>query len=447
MANSPDELRAVRSELELLRRVADAAARRARAECAVRSQRFSEGDRRELQGILRDARHPLVERMIEQIDAAFPDIREDIPMAAVRKEADQVAREIEESGVLDEVKDSPDEGTSPASAPPGDPAVDGASNDRSAADGPNADTLVGGGRNVMSALDQAAADMAALVGEFGGEDTTSEPQDSACTGGPQDSSSEAADAAMADHEPIASEADPVAEVVSESTPGLKETNEFSNTHNHAPFAMVEASPQADEDSLPQTADAGGPMTTTHADDFETQVEEAANVDAAFARSQPEGQSQGHAEVATDDTNEIATFTEATPGESRQAVAPDSGRLLGAVDQVEAGVQRIARLISDEVREQSLQVASLAADMARRQADFEHALGEAERIVSELKSLREQSLAAREDVEDSQREASLLREAARAAKERAERAADTAESAAEQSVLDAAAARNCTATAP
>lgn len=441
-ASTPGDLRAVRSELELLRRVGECARRRELASGSVRSPRFSDEDRRELATILRDAAHPLVACMIEQIDTAFPEIREDLPMPAVKKEAEQLAREMEESGVLDDVLPGADPATvTPAAdAPP-------ARGDcpKSAEAGHDESAPFGDETTLMSTLDRAAADMAALVGEYStGQPTATKQQNEATPDAP----------------------------VPSSTPSNKAPDESFPEGVSAPKATAL---QPSAMSIPFTASEAGVASTTILEQVPSVSTDAA--DAAFEPATVTGDVPSMEQAAAPAVAEVPARAPAAPVEpvagdpktsptndgfidkvpNVKIVAPMTcdapagwpapERLRGAVDEVESGVQRIARLISEEVRQQSIQVMELATDLAKRREEFNRTLAEAEAIVRELRALREQSLADRADVEACRRETGLLREAARSAKLRADRAADSAESAAEQSMLDAAAARSCTTTAP
>lgn len=100
-----DELRLLRTELELLRRIHQLAsawhgARRIDPKSGPAPDKYTPKDRDELENILRDAAHPIIEVMAAQLDGEFRGIRKDIVMSVVNKEAENIVQESLESGVL-----------------------------------------------------------------------------------------------------------------------------------------------------------------------------------------------------------------------------------------------------------------------------------------------------------------------------------------------------------
>ncbi len=99
-ADSFEQLREIRTELELLRRI-----RRRLASSAVRSiplaeAKYSPQQRAELQQIVRDAQQPVVEQMVTIVDREFGDVRNEIVMSVVNEQAENIVQEAVESGAI-----------------------------------------------------------------------------------------------------------------------------------------------------------------------------------------------------------------------------------------------------------------------------------------------------------------------------------------------------------
>ncbi len=90
-AGNEDELRLIRTELELLRQVR----RRVRqgGDPAMRPRRVTAEQRVELMRILADAEDPSVEQAIRQIDRDFPGVRGEIVLSIVEDEAARIAQD------------------------------------------------------------------------------------------------------------------------------------------------------------------------------------------------------------------------------------------------------------------------------------------------------------------------------------------------------------------
>jgi hypothetical protein len=88
------QLLTLRTELELLRCTYDRIVAHPGGPPTPGKPVPSDSDARELQAILHDAAHPLVQKTIAQIDTMCPDLRTEIAMAVVMDEADRIAQEV-----------------------------------------------------------------------------------------------------------------------------------------------------------------------------------------------------------------------------------------------------------------------------------------------------------------------------------------------------------------
>ncbi|MCH7873510.1 MAG: hypothetical protein IID33_17570 [Planctomycetes bacterium] len=107
-----NELRAFRTELELLRCIANAARFQAPTRPAGQLKTLTAEAYLELDQILHDALHPLVETTIARVDRDFTDLKKEIDMSAVDEEAKRMVAEATEAGInttgTPDEKDSPD---------------------------------------------------------------------------------------------------------------------------------------------------------------------------------------------------------------------------------------------------------------------------------------------------------------------------------------------------
>ncbi len=102
-----NELRAFRAELALLQRVANAALFHAPTLPVEHLKTLTAEAYLELDQILHDALHPLVETTIAQIDRDFTDLRKDVDMSAVDEEARKIVAEATAAGI--NITGAPDE--------------------------------------------------------------------------------------------------------------------------------------------------------------------------------------------------------------------------------------------------------------------------------------------------------------------------------------------------
>ena len=101
-----DELRLLRTELALLRRIRRCVSTERlllRRPGSIRPmpEKYSAEDRRELAAILSDAFRPIVDETITLLDGEFEDLRKEVMMSVVNEEAEKIALEAAESTVID----------------------------------------------------------------------------------------------------------------------------------------------------------------------------------------------------------------------------------------------------------------------------------------------------------------------------------------------------------
>lgn len=100
-----DELRLLRTELALLRRIRRCVSTERlllRRPGSIRPmpEKYSLEDRRELAAILSDAFRPIVDESITLLDGEFEDLRKEIMMSVVNEEAEKIAQEAAESNAI-----------------------------------------------------------------------------------------------------------------------------------------------------------------------------------------------------------------------------------------------------------------------------------------------------------------------------------------------------------
>lgn len=92
------QLRGLRTELALLRRIDSLVSSGFFDDYPVNERKYGQADRDELSDIIRSAAHPIVRLMIAVVDREFGSVREEIMMAAVQDEAERIVAEAAESG-------------------------------------------------------------------------------------------------------------------------------------------------------------------------------------------------------------------------------------------------------------------------------------------------------------------------------------------------------------
>lgn len=303
-----DALRALRTELELLRRVERMTSPGRLSGVALSEAKYTSEDRRELAEILGDARSAKVQACMAIVDQEFDDLRKELLMSVVHEQAEKLAHEMAESGVAFDAVDK---------APP----------------------------TVEQALDAAEAELAKIV-------------------------------ALTGMSPM-----PEARV---------------------PESATIVTPTVEPQSTPVEA-----------------VGEAAMPVAVAAAPAP------------------APAPAAVPQQVRsvgEAFSPE--RAEQVVSEIEAGIRKLAGILSSEVNEQWKKAESAFHEVVDLRGRTEQVYQNTSTMLTQIAHLKEEMEIARDDAEVARREAKLLRDDTRRAKERAETAATTAHAAAQPAATTA-----------
>lgn len=102
-----DELRELRTEVELLRRIDRRTVPDRLSAVPLSEGKYTSEDRRELAKILGDAQNPAVKACAAIVDQEFDDLRKEILMSVVNEQAEKIAHEIAESGAADILGEQP----------------------------------------------------------------------------------------------------------------------------------------------------------------------------------------------------------------------------------------------------------------------------------------------------------------------------------------------------
>ncbi len=116
------QLRGLRTELALLRRIDSLVSSGFFDDYPVNERKYGQADRDELSDIIRSAAHPIVRLMIAVVDREFGSVREEIMMAAVQDEAERIVAEAAESGTNLAAPAEPGFASEPEPASPLEPA-------------------------------------------------------------------------------------------------------------------------------------------------------------------------------------------------------------------------------------------------------------------------------------------------------------------------------------
>ncbi|UCE60544.1 MAG: hypothetical protein JSU63_02100 [Phycisphaerales bacterium] len=419
-----DQLRELRTELELLRRIG----RHAASQAAGRVQpanvkKYSDADRGELRQILGDASHPAVDETIGWIDRDFAGVREEIMMSVVNDEAERILQEAAEAGVLaaamvasaanaaEAVEIAPDEAV-PASeertANAGEEVSDPDSSDQTSVDDTGGTTDIQVDETNTAAQPTASAEAVEEPAQ-GDSDDSVEPEavslDEAL-GAAEAELSAAVDAAQA---PNGAPDEPV---TSDSTGDTTEAEDADSTTSNADDSSAEIHAEdipSDEDAT--ASEAVCAEATSHADQT-PQLEQ----------DQP------------------AAVVE--PGGFDARVTPE--RAAQEVEAIESGIRRLSDLLTEAVHGQWASVTNAFAEMRAKRVEIEEAGQAARSMLEEINRIKEEAGIARSEADIARREARLLREEAKRAKERADASATAAELAANQASQEAEAMRSCAA---
>ncbi len=420
----PDELRVLRTELELLDRID----RQVRFLLAARREksgnRYGTEDRRELARILEDAGRDEVRRAIAAIDQKFTDARKGIAMTVVNDEADKIVREALDSGAVD--------GTSP---------------------GEPADTETVLPDAVENALASAESELAQVAATDTSPDTA-----------PIDPQPDGVD--------MPAEPDPIAEAIAgveqpESTAVEPNTTAEANGGEYFEPGALDTSPvnetpgeshAAPDDEADAIAAMAAAIETVDGELSGAPAQ--ATADAPTAAPEAVGPSDAKPEASQATAPSAPPANDGTPLEapgptgSTPAVAPatpppspapraDTGyspeRAVAAVSEIENGIRMLSDLLGSEVNQQWTLARDAMEDIVKAQTEVHEVLEQARGVLSDISRVKAEAEVARAEADVARQEAKLIREDAGRAKERAETSAKAAELAADQAARDARAA--------
>lgn len=468
------ELRLVRTELELLRRIQR---RLRRPVPVVEPDRLgasalyhSTEQRADYAEICRCSAHPLIDEIVRLFDREFPHVREEILMSVVNEEAEAIAQSAIESGVA---PSDPPAGAAPAQAvsEEGGPvakasAVETATQPASSesATEPQASPLPPSEPQQTHPPREAEQDAAT-----GAEETLADLDELA------DSLAEA-EAALGEVLDLLPPDPADGKVEFEDATPERQAEEHADIPSEEPQNSVESPSETaceTPDDLHETVDAtpGEASRANSGDDQVTELECAEHASAELSKEQSSSESSSansdadaqpestvneepcatpRDAIATEPTaaepspippEACATPTDEVPADQEPMDAPSkeqsSGRVYdaewaaGAVQEIDAGIRKLAELLSGDVRAQWKQASESLAEITRTRAGAEESTSEARSLLVELRTLRDEAKAATAELHAMRAEARAYREAARMAKTRAETAADIAEKLADQ----------------
>lgn len=383
-----DQLRRVRTELELLRRIRRFVLRGVAASVRVdraASDQYSPAAREELALILCDACHPVVDETIACIDRQFGQLRREIVMSAINVEAQNIVQEAVKSGAIDPGSMKPD-------APnPDDESLDGAD-----------------AANIHEALAEAEAALAEAAAGLTAESLPTPQQPNECSPN--------------------TDAFPAPVAVKE---GPRETDGAEASRSE-PEALSECQPVEPTDSADPPHDGDAPHDRSAGVPNEPPSEVAAS-DASIET--PEDTTEIPAPT---DAHNAAVDSQPTSENNNEtfdaAFTPE--RAERAVEEIERGIRKLASVLSTEVSEKWTHVNTALQEAAQTGTRIEEAYARAVQALSDLNRLKDEAQIARREADVARREAKLFREDAKRAKQRAETSAAAAELSADQATRDA-----------
>lgn len=460
-----DELRIVRTELELLRRIGRKATRSQRAPQQPGAMSFADVERDDLRRIIADADHPALEEMIALFDKEFPETKKEIIMSAVNEESENIVQDAVESGAMK------DAAAPEASAEPDTTAA-------IAIDAPIEDAT-------NSATPSAKKQQV--------ETTQPDPVEPPADASPDldmppdlDEALAAAEAALADvvgmvSEDAASSDQPVADCdagAASSDIESKQTNQGEPTTKEPGNAdnsdtPVKTESCADEGAAPEVdaappacngdvAGATEPDTTEDANPLQSAAEvpsdttdetapgpssdpapetNTAQVSDPAASEQP-ADAAAPVESSAAEKTTGATTTVGAIDEPPASTTPDSDTLAytaedaqRAVAVIEKGIRSLAEILRTEVKDKWTSASDALNKVTASQDKVAESQRSAESVLEAIARLKEEAQVARDEADAARREAKLFREDARRAKRRAESSADAAEIAADQAAKE------------
>lgn len=362
-----DEARAVRSELELLRRIGRFLKPLRTLGTARIPGKYCRSEIDELSGIAADANDPTLQASIDRMDRELPNVRKDIMMAVLNDEAEKLADEIVESGVTDGGDAPCDTQQEPSAenAPPTDASAE--------------------GEQATDALEQAEAELARTVGAEAGESDAVEE-----VSVPADASASELAEELPNEERIE---DPDASAPpTESTSAATPDAEVATTNESSPAT--------------ECADSSGTEPAADAPDCDG----------------GESASDGLAGAADGQSAEVDTSAQ-SPSTS-ESWTP--GRAERAVEEIENGIRKLAGVLTTEVTEQWTDAKQALKEIQAIRDQLSQARESSREILDEIHRAKEKTAIARAEADIARREAGLFRDDAEKAKIRADKLAGAAE---------------------
>jgi hypothetical protein len=449
-----DDLRRIRTELELLRRIR----RRAATWCArgqpwpaqdARTGRFSVEERDDLRQILRDAMHPIVEDVAGLIDRASGDIRKELMMSAINEEAENIVQDAVDAGLLESAApdgdDRPASGGAPASeqgdvadvadVAPSDPAettqrLD--STDQAGSDDGGASV-----RGIEEAFADVEAELAQTLGVSA--DTAESLVEEAVAESEEPETPDTDDAPGAVSEPDTSDTiDMAAEADGAGAGGSGVTHQTGTGPDGISGESVPSSAFDDPATDAVLADAVPPDATT-SDEL---LGASSTVNEAVEADGPTGTAPDpdplvepvHPDVPPETGADAMPIglDGASSSSTSQADEPFMAkRAEAAVAEIEERMRDLASLIGRQVGEQWRLAREAYEGAVAARSVAEETCRQARTMLSEIAGVGEEVRIARDDADIARREVKLIREDTLRARERAEASAAGAERAAER----------------
>jgi len=447
---SRDELRVLRTELELLRRIRRKRKRRFRKRRGRASPDLTPQQRRELEQVVDDACHPLVNSSIKMIDREFPEVRKEIVMSVINEEADKIveaaaartadaesASETASSvgsrdvgGVL--VDDSVDEALAEAEAHLNalSAMVDEESSATEASDlqalealETECDAAVQADGVAEDALPEGAASEDVVPDDAVSGDVV--PDDAASADVvPPDSTS--AQTAPRDLDPPAESEDASGPVACESTSeaSIAESDGTAESNTGGVCVDTETQPAPDVQESVQA--------TTAIEDEPTPIvsEQTGGVDATC--TVPDTVADSGPVVSEPTPAAACGVSEEDIGES----GPVDEAAASAVATIEAGLRKLGQVLTDEVNERWRSARTALDEIVILKDRMEQTAAHSQGVADELIRVRDELSIHRDEADIYRREATHFRDDARRAKERAEASAKAAEISADQAAREA-----------
>lgn len=365
-----DDLRRMRTELEILRRVARSVQSLRLTKPLESGERFE--IRLELFNALSDATNPVVEEVVDLIDKQDPDLRKELFMSVVNEEAENIIQEAIENGVATPA-DASSPGVTPATEEAETPAIE----------------------------DQAPEDIAA-------------PASAAST--PEDVPVE---------EALAQAQEELNKAVESARCDDDEAPEEGKVRNEDAESLPESTEQPSIDVTTNTD-----LEDTVVDNLD-EINKAADIEAeldACLTEEIDKTTSGINEVADLCARELVeepAIDKAPVGDEPVCEEYTADKASAAVEEIERGIRKLADVLNNDVSTQWKQAQDAFGEVmeARTKAGTLHQ--EATKMAREIARLKEEIEIARDDADVARRETKLMREDALQAKHRAEDLAEAA----------------------